>query len=128
MVRRDEAHDFIEVALVASREVVEADDPLIEFQQCLEHVGPDEAGYTGDEPGLRVLREVEAKFFVARHGCSMGRNGGEWGPGLQGGGVAAVFAPGGAPTRTLRSECQAGTPPGANGAAVKDAGRRRCGA
>lgn len=71
--------------MVASREVIEADDPLIEFQQCLEQVGPDEAGYAGDEPGLRVLREVEAEFFVARHGCSMGRNGGEWGPGLQGG-------------------------------------------
>lgn len=85
LVGRDEAHDLIQVALVAGGEVVEADDPLIELEKGLEQVGPDEAGYAGDEPGLRVLGEVEAEFFVARHGCSMGRNAGNGGRVCKGG-------------------------------------------
>lgn len=68
LVGRDEAHDFIQVALVAGGEVIEANDPLVELEKRLEQVGPDEAGYAGDEPGFRVLGEVEAEFFVARHG------------------------------------------------------------
>jgi hypothetical protein len=39
---------------VAGREVVEADDALVEQQQGFDQVSADEAGSTGDEPGFRL--------------------------------------------------------------------------
>ena len=39
---------FVQVGLVPSGEVVEADDALVEFEQCLQQVAADEAGNAGD--------------------------------------------------------------------------------
>lgn len=64
----DQALHLVEVALVAGGEVVQPDHALVELKQGFEQVGADEAGYAGDEPGLRVLGEVEAELVVAGHG------------------------------------------------------------
>lgn len=55
---------------MAGREVIQADDPLIETEQRFEQVGADEAGHAGDEPGFRAFGQVEADFFVACHGAA----------------------------------------------------------
>ena len=55
---------------MAGREVVQADDPLIETEQRLEQVGANEAGHASDEPGFRAFGQVEADFFVACHGVA----------------------------------------------------------
>jgi hypothetical protein len=46
--RGDQGFYFVQVALVAGGEVVEADHALVEFEQGLEQVAPDEAGYACD--------------------------------------------------------------------------------
>ena len=50
------ARDFVEVAAVAGREVVEAHDVLAEPQQRLEQMRADEAGAAGDQPAQRLPR------------------------------------------------------------------------
>jgi hypothetical protein len=44
----DQGLDFVEVALVAGGEVVQADHALVEFEQGFQQVAADEAGYAGD--------------------------------------------------------------------------------
>lgn len=68
----DQALHLVEVALVAGGKVVQPDYALVELEQGLEQVGADEAGYAGDEPGLLVLRKVEAELVVAGHGVGCG--------------------------------------------------------
>lgn len=64
----DQALHLVKVALVAGGEVVQPDHALVELEQGFEQVGADEAGYAGNEPGLRVLGEVDAELVVAGHG------------------------------------------------------------
>jgi hypothetical protein len=60
----DQGLDFVQVALVAGGEVVQADDALVEFEQGLQQVGADEAGHAGDEPGAGGLGQVGQELFV----------------------------------------------------------------
>ena len=72
----DQALHLVKVALVAGGEVVQPDHALVELEQGFEQVGADEAGYAGNEPGLRVLGEVDAELVVAGHGAGCGGLGG----------------------------------------------------
>ncbi len=63
----DQGLDFVQVALVSSGEVVEADHALVEFEQGFEQVAAYEACHTGDEPGFRGLAQFGLDLFVAGH-------------------------------------------------------------
>src|SRR5437016_13302749 len=66
-VRVNEAVSFphlLQIAGMAGRVVVEADDRLVELQQRLEKVGADEAGDTGDQPAARTLPKQLLNFLV----------------------------------------------------------------
>ena len=52
---------------MASREVVEADDLLIERQQGLYQVRADEAGRARHQPAARRSRKLFTNLVVARH-------------------------------------------------------------
>jgi hypothetical protein len=47
---RNKRLDFIQIVLMTSGEIVQADDGLVELQQGLEKIGPDEPCHPGDEP------------------------------------------------------------------------------
>ena len=62
------AFDFIEIALIAGREIVEPHHALIELEQGLQQIRADEAGDAGDQPGFRApARSSLAKLFVSGH-------------------------------------------------------------
>ena len=63
----DQSLDFIEVALVAGGEIVEADHALVEFEQGFEQVATNEASHTGNEPGFCGLAQFGLDLFVAGH-------------------------------------------------------------
>jgi hypothetical protein len=54
----DESLDFVEVALITSAEVVQANNALIQFEQGFKQVAADEARNARDEPGLRLSLEL----------------------------------------------------------------------
>ena len=70
LVGGDFALDFVQVVLVASGEVVQADDGLVQLQEGFQQIGADEACYAGDEPGFGVGFEGFFNLFVA--GCHGG--------------------------------------------------------
>ena len=57
LLGRDERAHFVEVVLIAGREVVQSDDGLVELEQRFQQIGADEAGHAGDEPLLRAFCE-----------------------------------------------------------------------
>src|SRR5439155_4525447 len=57
--------DFVEVTLVSRGEIVEPDHALIEREQGLEQVRPDEAGGAGDEPSARRRTQLGLQRLVA---------------------------------------------------------------
>ncbi len=63
----DQGLDFVQVALVAGGEVVEADHALVEFEQGFKQVAANEASHTGNEPGFGVLAQLGLDLFVAGH-------------------------------------------------------------
>lgn len=67
LLRGDQALHFVQVALVAGGEVVEADHALVKLEQGFEQVAADEAGHTGDEPGFWGLGELLQELFVSVH-------------------------------------------------------------
>ena len=59
--------NFIEIALVSGREIVQPHHALIELEQSLQQIRADEAGDAGDQPGFRALEQLLAKLFVRAH-------------------------------------------------------------
>jgi len=55
---------LLQIAGIAGRVVVEADDRLVELQQRLEKVGADEAGDTRDQPATRTLPKQLLNFLM----------------------------------------------------------------
>jgi hypothetical protein len=56
--------DFLKVAPMSGREIVEANNPLPRAQQRLNQVGTDETGGAGDQPGAVGLGKSRGKVFV----------------------------------------------------------------
>ena len=50
--------------LFSVREVIQANDFLVQEQEVLQEVGADEAGGAGDEPGPWCMAEIGFCFFV----------------------------------------------------------------
>ena len=85
----DQALHFVQVALVAGGEVVQANHALVELEQGLQQVTADEAGHACDEPGFGRLAQFSLYLFVAGHFGVMS------GPWLCMSGRTGVGAPGG---------------------------------
>jgi len=60
----DQRLHFIEVALVAGGEIVQADDALIQLEQGFQQVAADEASHTGDKPGFWVGPQLGLQGLV----------------------------------------------------------------
>jgi hypothetical protein len=67
LLRGDQDLHFVHVALVASADVVQTNDALVDFEQGFEQVAADEAGYTGYKPGFGLRSEFLLERFVGSH-------------------------------------------------------------
>ena len=59
--------DFLEVPSVPGREIIQADDPLPELEQCFDNVRADEPGRAGHQPDLWFCFQFDLQFFVGGH-------------------------------------------------------------
>ena len=64
--RLDQRLHFIEIALIAGREIVEPHHALIELEQRLQQIRADKAGDAGDQPGSRLLQAVAGETVRKR--------------------------------------------------------------
>jgi hypothetical protein len=55
--------DFLEVMPVSGGKVIQANNPLIKGEECLQEIGPDEPGNAGDKPCFRGRDEILFYFF-----------------------------------------------------------------
>src|ERR1039457_921718 len=65
--RRDQRADLLQVLPLAGREVIQADHPLIQFEQGLQQVRADESGDTGHKPRLGRSLKFSLQLVVSGH-------------------------------------------------------------
>ena len=63
----DRGANFVEVAAISGRKVVEADHVLPEAQQRFDQMGADEPGAAGDEPAQGLFPQFPVQCFMRGH-------------------------------------------------------------
>jgi hypothetical protein len=73
LVWGDQALDFVQVALMAGGEVIDAYHALVQLEQGFQQIAADEASHAGNQPSFGGLAQFFLDFFVAGHVCAYRR-------------------------------------------------------